>query len=57
MESMVSVAGSVDLEHPAANPTQSAMSSALLIKVPGAWPDTGRPNSFEPDFIFASLPL
>jgi hypothetical protein len=42
----------VDFEHP----TQRATSSALLIKVPGAWLDTGRLNSFEPDFIFASLP-
>jgi hypothetical protein len=67
MESMVSAADPVELgppafepvdfEHPAANPTQSAMSSALLIKVPGAWLDAGRLNSFEPDFIFTSHPL
>src|SRR5262245_1239479 len=68
MESMVSAADAVpvelappmfepvDFEHPTAHPTQSATSSALLIKVPNAWLDTGRLNSFEPDFIFASLP-
>src|SRR5262249_54904738 len=47
----------VDFEHPTAPPTQSATSSALLIKVPGAWLDTGRLNSFERDFIFAFLPF
>src|SRR5262245_11146290 len=68
MESMVSVADAVlvefvspmfepvDFEHPTAHPTQSATSSALLIKVPGVWLDSGRLNSFDRDFIFASIP-
>jgi hypothetical protein len=58
MESMVRAAddGPVDFEHPAAHPTQSAMSIAFLIKATGARLETGRLNSFERDFIFSSLP-
>jgi hypothetical protein len=63
MESTVSAAGPVELrppvfdfEQPTANPTQSAMSSALKIKAPGARLETDRLNSFERDSIFDSLP-
>src|SRR5882672_590509 len=65
MESIVSAADPVELrppefepadfEHPTAHPMQSAMSSALYIKAPGASPETGRLNNFERDSIFTLL--
>jgi hypothetical protein len=53
---MVNAAEPVDFEQPADNPTQSAMSSALLLKVRGVWLDNSLVISFENDFIVASLP-